>query len=316
MARAPHTNPVATGASVVEASGRGYTIALFVSLRPDQWTKNLIVFAGVIFGGRLADVPAVILAGAAFVVFCALSSAMYLVNDVSDRAEDRRHPTKARRPIAAGALSVSAAMTAAAVLVVAALAVAFRIGSSFGLVSLAFIGLLGLYTTTLKHVVIIDVLTISIGFVLRAVAGAVAVAVPISQWLLVCTVLLALFLGFAKRRQEVALLGDAAAPHRRTLDDYSTSLLDQLIAIVAAATLVAYAFYTMEPDTIEKFGTSRLTLTLPFPIYGVFRYLYLVYERDGGSSPSETLLRDPPLLACVILWAAAIVLIIYTPVGR
>jgi 4-hydroxybenzoate polyprenyltransferase len=315
MARAPHPHPVATDASAAEASGRGSLTALLVSLRPDQWTKNLFVFAGVIFGGRLADLPAVIVAGVAFLVFCASSSAMYLVNDVSDRAEDRRHPTKSRRPIAAGELSVPAALTAAVVLGVGALAVSFRIGTTFGLISLTFIGLLGLYTYRLKHVVILDVMTISVGFVLRAVAGAVAVAVPISQWLLVCTVLLALFLGFTKRRQEVTLLGDAAAPHRRALGDYSTPLLDQLIAIVAAATLVTYAFYTMEPDTIAKFGTNRLTLTLPFPIYGVFRYLYLVYERDGGGSPSETLLRDLPLLACVTLWAAAIVLIIYTPVG-
>ena len=316
MARAPHPPPRATNASASETSGRGSTTALLVSLRPDQWTKNLFVFAGVIFGERLADLPAVMMAGVAFLVFCALSSAMYLVNDVSDRAEDRRHPTKARRPIAAGELSVPAAVTAAVVLVVGALAIAFWVGTPFALVSLTFAGLLGLYTYQLKHIVIIDVLTIATGFVLRAVAGAVAVAVPISQWLLVCTVLLALFLGLAKRRQEVTLLGEAAGPHRRTLGDYSTALLDQLIAIVAAATLVSYAFYTMEPATIEKFGTSRLTLTLPFPIYGIFRYLYLVYERDGGGSPSETLLRDLPLLVCVILWAAAIVLIIYTSVGR
>ena len=315
MARAPHLHHITTSASGAEVSARSPVTALLVSLRPDQWTKNLFVFAGVTFGGRLAEPLAVVTAGAAFLVFCALSSAMYLVNDVSDREEDQRHPAKAKRPIASGELSTTAAMTAAAVLIVAALATAFSIGSAFGLVSLTFVGLLSLYTHLLKHIVIIDALTIASGFVLRAVAGGVAVSVPISQWLLVCTVLLALFLGFAKRRCEVALLGAEAAPHRRTLGEYSTLLLDQLIAVVAAATLVSYAFYTMEPATIERFGTSRLTLTLPFPIYGLFRYLYLVYERNAGGSPSETLLRDRPLLACVILWAAAIVLIIYSPVG-
>ena len=307
---------LATDASLPrDALDQGRTVAFLVSLRPDQWTKNLIVFAGLIFGQRLHEPSAIAIAGAAFAVFCALSSAMYLVNDIVDRADDRRHPTKSRRPIAAGTISPGIATAGALVLGGTALGAAFWLGSGLGLVAIAFVGLLGLYSHVLKHVVILDVLVIAGGFVLRAVGGAVAVAVPISQWLLVCTVLLALFLGLAKRRHELVLLGEEAGRHRRSLTEYTPQLLDQLISIVAAATVVSYAFYTTEPATVEKFATDRLTLTLPFPVYGVFRYLYLVHRHDGGGSPAEMLLRDRPLLVCVALWAIAIVLIIYKPFG-
>ena len=309
----PHS---AMNASVAgEAPLQNPALAFVASLRPDQWTKNLIVFAGLIFGQRLLEPSLVATSVAAFGVFCGLSSSMYLINDVVDRAEDRQHPTKSRRPIAAGTISPQAALIGAASLGGTALGVAFWLGRSFGLVALAFVGLLALYNRLLKHVVLLDVFTIAAGFVLRAVAGVVVVAVPISQWLLVCSMLLALFLGLAKRRHELGLLGDEAASPRRALAEYSPRLLDQLISIVAAATVVSYAFYTVEPATVEKFGTDLLTLTIPFPVYGVFRYLYLVHRRDGGGSPAEMLLRDRPLLACVMLWATAIVLIIYRPFG-
>ena len=287
--------------------------ALFVSLRPDQWTKNLIVFAGLIFGQRLLDATTFGSAIWAFAVFCGLSSAMYLVNDLADRAEDRQHPTKRNRPIASGALSSRSAITSAVVLVGASLGAAFALSWNLGVIAVAFVGLLAAYSRFLKHLVILDVLAIAAGVVIRAIGGAVAVEVPISQWLLICTVLLALFLGLSKRRHELILLGDLAAEHRRSLAQYSPQLLDQLISIVAAATLVSYAFYTVEPATVENFGTDRLTWTLPFPIYGIFRYLYLVHREEGGGSPAEMLLRDRPLLACVAFWAAAIVLIIYRP---
>ena len=284
-----------------------------VSLRPDQWTKNLIVFAGLIFGQRLLEPGAVSLALWAFAIFCGLSSAMYLVNDLADRVEDRRHPVKSRRPIAAGQVSVGTATAGALLLVGGAVGGAFWLGTELGLVAVAFIALLLSYTRALKHVVLIDVLAISAGFVLRAIGGAIAVDVPISQWLLVCTVLLSLFLALAKRRHELSLLGDSAAGHRQALSEYSPQLLDQLITVVAAATVVGYALYTTEPVTIRNFGTDRLTWTLPFPIYGIFRYLYLVHRHDGGGSPNELLLRDRPLLTCVALWALAVVLIIYRP---
>lgn len=287
--------------------------ALVVSLRPDQWTKNLIVFAGLIFGQRLLDATALGAAIWAFVIFCGLSSAMYLVNDLVDRNEDRRHPVKRTRPIASGALSSGSAMTWAIVLVGVSLSASFSLSWTLGVVSVTFVGLLTAYSHLLKHLVILDVLAIAAGFVIRAIGGAVAVDVPISQWLLVCTLLLALFLGLSKRRHELVLLGNLATEHRRSLGQYSPQLFDQLISVVAAATLVSYAFYTVEPSTVENFGTNKLTWTLPFPIYGIFRYLYLVHREQGGGNPAEMLLRDRPLLACVALWVVAIVLIIYRP---
>ena len=289
--------------------------SLVVSVRPGEWTKNLFVFAAVLFGQRLADPVAVGRATAAFVIFCALAGVVYLVNDVADRNRDRQHPRKRDRPIASGALSVSTALTAAGLLGIGALAWAWWMGRDFGLVATAYVLLLVLYSGPLKHIVIIDVLTIAIGFVLRVVAGAVAIGVPISQWLLICTILLALFLGLSKRRHEIVLLADGATGHRRILQEYSPYLLDQMIGVVTASTLMAYILYATSHETAEKFGTSLLGLTIPFPLYGIFRYLYLVHRKDGGGSPAELLLNDRPLLACVALWAVAVVVIIYRPFG-
>lgn len=288
-------------------------VNLVVALRPDQWSKNLLVFAGLLFGLQLGNPTAVGRALAAFVIFCALSGVVYLINDIFDREADRGHPLKKRRPIAAGALSVQTAAAAAAVLGPGALAAAWSLNVPFGVCATAYLVLLTMYSGSLKHMVIIDVLTLAIGFVLRAAGGALAVEVPISQWLLVCTILLALFLALAKRRQEIVLLADGATNHRRILDEYSPYLLDQMISVVTASTFLSYAFYTMSPDTIEKFGTNWLGITIPFPLYGIFRYLYLVHKRQGGGSPSEMLLNDKPLLACVALWALTVGIIIYRP---
>jgi 4-hydroxybenzoate polyprenyltransferase len=293
------------------ASRRSLGRDLLAALRPHQWTKNLIVFAGLIFGQSLFDRRAAARAAAAFVIFCALSSVVYLVNDLVDREADRRHPLKRRRAIASGAVSARLAGGLAAGLALAGVSAAFALGRWFGVVAVAYLALFGLYSGPLKHVVIIDVFTIAIGFVLRAVAGAVAIPVPISQWLLILAILLALFLALSKRRHELVMLADQATEHRRSLEEYSPYLLDQMIAVVTASTIVAYAFYTVSPETVEKFGTNRLGLTLPFPLYGIFRYLYLVHRREGGGSPAEHLLTDRPLLVCVALWAAAVVAIIY-----
>jgi 4-hydroxybenzoate polyprenyltransferase len=295
------------------ASRPPLSLSLARSLRPAQWTKNLIIFAALMFGERLLDGRSVLLASAAFVIFCALSGVVYLVNDVADREADRRHPVKRRRPIASGDLPVHVAVTAAGVLAVGALSAAFWLGPLFGVLASSYVALLGLYSGPLKHVVIIDVLTIAIGFVLRAAAGAVAIDVPISHWLYVLTILLALFLALSKRRHELVLLADGATGHRPILQEYSPYLLDQMISVVTASTIVAYAFYTISPETIAKFGTDWLGLTLPFPLYGIFRYLYLVHKKDGGGSPAEMLLADRPLLACVALWASAAAIIIYGP---
>ena len=281
------------------------------SLRPSQWTKNVFVFAGLIFGLQLGNPTAVWRACAAFGVFCLLSGVVYLVNDLGDREVDRLHPVKMRRPIASGALSPTHGAVAAAILSIVGVSAAFALGSPFGMVATAYLLLLGLYSAWLKHVVIVDVLTIAAGFVLRAIGGVVVVGVEFSHWLLLLMLLGALFLALSKRRAELVTLADDARGHRRILAEYSPYLLDQMISVVTASTLLAYAFYTIDPGTVEKFGTDRLLWTVPFPLYGIFRYLYLVHQREGGGNPSEVLLTDRPILACVALWGAAVILILY-----
>jgi 4-hydroxybenzoate polyprenyltransferase len=295
------------------ARARPRVVSLLLALRPAQWTKNLIIFAGLIFGQRLFDGSAVLTSLAAFAIFCALSGVVYLINDVMDREADRQHPLKRHRPIASGQVPVGLAIGTAVGLGVMALAAAFTLRFEFGLVSSAYVSLLALYSGPLKHVVIIDVLTIAIGFVLRAVAGAVVIGVEIGHWLLIVTLLLALFLALSKRRHELVLLAGGATSHRPILQEYSPYLLDQMIAVVTASTLVAYAFSTISPEVIEKFGTDKLGLTFPFPLYGIYRYLYLVHQKEGGGSPADMLLTDRPLLICVGLWAVAVALIIYRP---
>jgi 4-hydroxybenzoate polyprenyltransferase len=312
MARRTLPDSPAPGASPVGgARDRSTASLIFRSLRPEQWTKNLIVFAGLIFGLELFDGTAVTRAVAAFVVFCALSGVVYVVNDIMDREADGRHPLKARRPIASGELSPAVAGGVAAALAVAALAAAFAIGIPFGAVAVSYLLLQFAYSGPLKHIVILDVLAIAIGFVLRAAAGAVAIRVPISHWLLVVTILLALFLALSKRRHELVLLAAGATEHRPILGEYSPYLLDQMIAVVTASTLVAYIFYCISPETVQRFRTDLLGLTIPFPLYGIFRYLYLVHRREGGGSPSQMLLNDRPLLVCVALWVLAVVVIVY-----
>lgn len=289
--------------------------SLLRSLRPEQWTKNLIVFAALLFGRKLLDPVAVALSLAAFAIFCVLSGVVYLVNDLFDREADQQHPTKRFRPIAAGDLSAGAAAAWAAGLGSAAVGAAVWLSPEFGLIAAAYLLLFGLYSRWLKHVVILDVLSIAIGFVLRADAGAEVIDVPVSDWLLVCTMLLASFLGLSKRRHELTLLAAGASGHRRILEEYSPYLLDQMIGVVTASTLMAYIIYSTSPDTVERFGTHRLVLTIPFPIYGILRYLYLVHRKDGGGNPSELLITDRPLLTCVALWGLVTTLVIYRPLG-
>ena len=313
MARSSSSPVAAPGTAIGAVPGRSLALDLLRSLRPAQWTKNLVVFAGLIFGKKLLDAAAVWDAIAAFVIFCALSGVVYLVNDLADRESDRRHPLKARRPIASGALPVKVATGAALAIGAAALAAAYLVGPGFAAVAAAYVVLQMLYSGPLKHIIIIDVLTIAIGFVLRAAGGAVAVHVQMSHWLFVCTILLALFLALAKRRHEIVLLAGGATSHRPILGEYTAYLLDQMIGVVTASTLIAYVFYTISPETQAKFGTPWLGLTIPFPLYGIFRYLYLVHQREGGGSPADLLLTDWPLLTCVALWALAVAIIIYRP---
>ena len=291
-------------------------VSLFLSLRPSQWTKNLFVFGALLFGQRgtqpaFMDPRAVAQACAAFAIFCALSGVVYLVNDVADRATDRLHPLKRQRPIASGAISPSTALTAAVVIGALGLGAAYLLRPTFAIVAATYVALQAFYSGPLKHMVIIDVLTIAVGFVLRAAAGAVAIDVPISHWLLILIMLLALFLALSKRRHELVLLADGASSHRRILQEYSPYLLDQMIGVVTASTLVSYVIYTVSAETVQKFHTDWLGLTLIFPLYGIFRYLYLVHQKEGGGSPSDMLQNDRPLLACVALWALSVAAIIY-----
>jgi 4-hydroxybenzoate polyprenyltransferase len=287
-------------------------LALFASLRPRQWVKNLFVFAGVIFSQQLLT-PRVWPALAAFAIFCGLSGAIYLFNDVADADRDRLHKSKRLRPVASGALPLGAAVGFGVLLLAGCLAAAFRLSPAFGLVAIAYGALLTAYSVWLKHLVILDVLTVAAGFVLRAVAGAVAVDVEISGWLLICSILIALFLALGKRRHEYrSLTGDAAA-HRPILAEYSEGFLDQMISVVTASTVTTYALYTMSPETVAKFHTRLLPLTLPFVLYGIFRYLYLLYRRDLGGNPSDLLVTDRGLLLDALLWMLATLAIIYGP---
>jgi 4-hydroxybenzoate polyprenyltransferase len=285
--------------------------ALLASLRPRQWTKNLLVFAGLIFSRGLLEPALVARSVLAFSLFCLLSGGVYLINDVMDAERDRAHPQKGHRPVASGRLPPAVALAAGVGLLAGATAAAFLLSPRFGLVALAYAVLLTAYSAGLKHVVIVDTLIIAGGFVLRALAGVVVLGIDFSDWLLLCTILLALFLTFGKRRAELRALEAGAIGHRPILSEYSPELLDQMIAVVTASTLMAYALYTIATETHVRLGTARLPLTIPFVLYGIFRYLYLLYRRDLGGNPSEHLLTDLALLVDVALWGAAVIVILY-----
>ncbi len=287
-------------------------VALVVSLRPRQWVKNLFVFAGLVFAQKLFT-PAAWVSLGAFGIFCGLSGAIYLLNDVADRHRDRLHPRKRTRPVASGRLGVTTAALAAGLLIGGGLAAGAWISPPFAMAAVAYVALLIAYSKWLKHFVIIDVIVVACGFVLRAVAGALAIDVEISGWLLICTILIALFLALGKRRHEYLALDTKAASHRPILAEYSPALLDQMIAVVTASTVTAYALYTMAAETVAKFNTHLLPATLPFVLYGIFRYLYLLYRRQLGGNPSELLLSDRPLLLNALAWTLAVLLIIYGP---
>ncbi|MCU0240893.1 MAG: decaprenyl-phosphate phosphoribosyltransferase [Vicinamibacteria bacterium] len=285
---------------------------IFASLRPHQWTKNLLVFAALPLSIRLFDVESVVRSLAAFALFCALSGTVYLINDLADVERDRLHPLKRLRPIASGQLSARVAICVAWVLGLGSLAASFALGWRFACAASAYLALNLLYSFWLKEVLIIDAISLSLGFVIRAVAGGLAIQVHIGDWLLICTILLALFLTLCKRRHELTSLNDTAVLHRRILSEYSPYLLDQMIAVVTASCVTAYALATTAQDTIEKYHTHRLTWTLPFVLYGIFRYLYLVHRKEQGGSPTDILLYDRPLLINVFLWGLAIVVIVYS----
>ena len=279
--------------------------------RPSQWLKNGVVLAGLIFSGEAIHIFALEVAALAVAIFCLLSSSVYVLNDLVDREKDRRHPLKKGRPIASGRVSPATAVLFCGLLLVMALAGAWFINWSFFIISLGYVVLNLSYSFWLKNVVIVDAMSIAVGFVLRAYAGAYAIEVPASKWLAINTLFLALFLAFGKRRHELVFLEDDAASHRTILSKYSPYLLDQLIGIVTASVVVVYMLYTFSPEVSTKLGTENLFLTIPFVIYGIFRYLYLIHQEEKGGSPTRVLISDRPILVNVILWLATVVLVLY-----
>lgn len=285
--------------------------ALVRSMRPAQWAKNLFVLAPLVFAERLGESDAIVRSLVAFALFCCASSAVYLFNDIHDREEDRRHPRKAKRPIASGRLGLGVAWAASFALAVAALGVGWVLEPAFAGVVALYLGLNAAYTLGLKHLVILDVMIVSAGFVLRVEAGGVAIAVEVSSWLLLCTVFLSLFLVFSKRRHEIQVMSDRAAEQRPVMSHYSATFLDQMINVVTASTVVSYALYAVSPETVERFQSRGLLYTVPMVLFGIFRYLYLMYQRPGDANPTEVILTDPPLVIDLMLWSVAVVAVIY-----
>lgn len=287
-------------------------LAVIKSLRPRQWTKNLLLFAGVIFAGNLTDVHLLARAVAGFAIFCALSGVMYLLNDLRDRESDQLHPEKKDRPIASGRLPAGLALVIVFLLGAPAMGASFLLGLEFGITALVYVVLVTSYSLYLKHFVILDLMIVAMGFVLRAVAGieviTVAGNVPrITPWFIACTLFLALFLAICKRRHEIMLLDDNATNHRRVLEEYSPAFLDQMVAVTTSATVISYALWS----TIAELARFRMIYTLPFVLYGVFRYLYNVYRKEEGGAPEVILLKDRGLQVDILLWLVSVVVLLY-----
>lgn len=286
---------------------------IVASMRPWQWSKNLVVFAGLVFSRNVGDRALSLLALEAFAVFCLLSGVIYIVNDIADLEKDRRHESKRNRPLPSGRLGVRTAAVAAAVLSVVGIGAAQRLGPGFLVTTCIFLALNVIYSFALKRVALLDVVSIAVSFILRAIGGVEALrsadmSIEISPWLLICTLFLAHFLGFCKRRHELVTLADAAN-HRESLSEYSPALLDQLVGMTAAGSVLAYAIYAIWPDTVEKFGTTDLVYTVPLVLLGVMRYLYLVYNKQKGGNPSRLLL-EKFLLIDVLAWMVLVVAIV------
>jgi 4-hydroxybenzoate polyprenyltransferase len=293
-------------------SYRGVLRLLFASTRPQEWVKNTFVFAPLLFSRNLLNPDLLARSFEASGCFCLASAGVYLINDICDRERDKKHPQKRSRPIASGTLPVSIATTAAIVLLSIATIGALALDLALGVVICSYITLNIAYSNWLKHQVILDVFSIAAGFVLRVVGGAVVIDVVMSHWLLICTMLLALFLGFSKRRYELVNLAQDAPLHRRVLAEYDPLFLDMMIGIVTSVTVIAYTLYTISNETVQRFHTDKLLVTVPFVLYGIFRFLYQVYHKNGGGNPARTLITDGPLLVNILLWGAVCGVILYT----
>ncbi len=298
-----------------EAAARhavGGTIrALWQELRPPQWGKNPFVLAPLFFSQQLLSLEAVTRTVAAFVLFCVVSSSVYLLNDLHDAEQDRRHPEKCRRPLASGALSREVAYAALAVLSMASFPTAMCLRPAFAAILAGYWVLNWLYSAWLKHVVILDVFAIAAGYLLRVVGGAVVLQVKMSSWLLICTMLLALFIALCKRRHEIVLLEEGAQDHRQVLSDYPLQFLDMMIGVLTASAVVSYALYTVSEEVLRKLDGVGLLPTVPCVLYGFFRYLYLVYHKAEGGDPTQSVLTDRAMMINLLLWAAAAGIILY-----
>lgn len=290
---------------------RGTTRLIFTAMRPHQWVKNLFIFAPLLFGRKLLDFEAVGNSLIAFAVFCLLASALYIFNDWIDVEEDKNHPEKCRRPLSSGALAVPTALFSALILAVTAFGIASLIGLNFSLISGLYVVLTLSYCLALKKMIVLDAMTISAGFVIRIVGGAIAIGVIPSHWLIVCAFLLALFLTFTKRRQELLTLSKHAGEHRKVLEEYSVSYLGQVNNILIGASIVCYALYTVAPETVERFNTDNLIYGTVFVIYGMLRYMILIEKPSNGGNPSRMLLQDKPLLMTVAGWGIYNMVVIY-----
>ena len=280
-------------------------------MRPKQWIKNLLLFAALIFSKNVFHPQMFLTNMKAFVIFCILSSGVYLLNDLVDLEKDRNHPRKALRPLPSGRLSPSVAKIACFILLALSLIASFFVGRAFATICLGYLALQIAYSKWLKEMVILDVFSIAAGFFLRVIAGAKAIEVPISSWLLLCTLFLSLFLALGKRRHELVSLGKEARNHRNVLREYSVSLLDQMMGIVTAGTVISYSLYTFSSETIRKFQTENLGYTIPIVLYGIFRYLYLVYQKEEGGHPELLFFDDQYLLSTVVLYGVVVGIVLY-----
>lgn len=281
-------------------------------MRPKQWIKNLFIFAGILFSKNIFDLQMVLFSVLAFIIFCLLSGAVYIINDLFDIQQDKKHPVKAKRPIASGKLKMESAIGAAAILILVSLGGALALNLNFFIISAIYFLLQLAYSFYLKREVILDVFSIAAGFVLRVIAGAVVIEVEISKWLIISTIAISLFLALSKRRHEIETLSKGAHHHRKVLNDYgSTYLLDQMISVVTAFTMICYTLYTISPETVDKFGTENLVFTIPFVLYGILRYLYLIHKKGEGGNPELILVSDKPLLINIVLWVITSSIIIY-----
>ncbi len=284
---------------------------IIVSMRPRHWVKNLFVYAGLVFSKNLFESTLLVKVSLGFALFCLASSSVYLFNDARDIIHDRNHPHKSRRPLASGKVGVSEAYVASAILAFLSLGASFLLDHLFSLVLLTYVCSNVAYSIKLKQVVIIDIMMIAFGFVLRVMGGTVLAGVTPSDWLVICTMTVSLFLGFSKRRQELVLTKGNGSDQRQVLESYSLPFLDQMIAVVTGCTVISYGLYTVSSETVTRFGTRNLVFTIPFVLYGIFRYLYLVYHKVSGESPTEMIMKDAPFIVNVVFWFVVVLIVIY-----